>query len=272
MDTVDLVRVVAGVAAIAILGGLAVRRAVYLVRLTLKAQPMPQRMRGVGEKIVYQLRRVLGQEKLLQWTGPGVLHALTFWGFLVIQTTLIETVGEVFDPAFVIPLVGHSAVLGFFQDLFILLVAGAIVSFAIIRLAQDPRRLGRRSRFAGSHQVEAYYVLLMIFGVVYTLLVVRSARAALCTLPYPDGAFLSVFFGQFMAGMSEASLHLVESTFVVVHLIVVLSFLLLVLHSKHMHIFTSPLNVLFARQPKSLGKLESEIIDVEADVSAGGRH
>ena len=110
-------------------------------------------LRGIGEKVVYQLRRVLGQEKLLQWTGPGVLHALTFWGFLVIQTTLIETVGEVFDPEFVIPVVGHWAVLGFFQDLFILLVAGTIVAFAIIRLAQDPRRLGRIHNRARSEEI-----------------------------------------------------------------------------------------------------------------------
>jgi Fe-S oxidoreductase len=263
METLDIIRVAAGVTAIVVLGGLAVRRAVFLARLTLKAQPMPDRMRGVPEKIVYQLRHVIGQEKLLQWSLPGVLHALTFWGFLVIQTTLIETVGEIFDPEFVIPLVGHWAILGFVQDLFILLVTVAIIGFAFIRVAQDPRKLGRRSRFAGSHQLEAYYVLLMIFGVVYTLLVVRAARAALGTSPYPEGAFLSSFVGQYMTGMSDVSLHVVESVFVVVHLLVVLAFLLLVLHSKHMHIFTSPLNVLFARQPKALGRLESELIDIE---------
>jgi Fe-S oxidoreductase len=263
METLDIVRIAAAVAAIGVLGGLAARRAWFLLQLTLKARPMPDRMWGIPEKIAYQLRHVIAQEKLLKWTGPGVLHALTFWGFLVIQTTLIESAGEVFNPSFAIPVVGHWAMLGFLQDLFILLVTGAIVGFALIRVAQDPTRLGRRSRFAGSHQVEAYYVLLMIFGVVYTLLVVRAARAALGTLPYPDGAFLSVFAGRAMAGMTEFSLHAVESVFVVVHLIVVLAFLLLVLHSKHMHIFTSPLNVLFARQPKALGKLESEKIDIE---------
>ena len=47
-----------------------------------------------------------------------------------------------------------------------------------------------------------------------------------------------------------------ETVFVLGHVIVILSFLLIVLNSKHLHIFTSEPNVAFKRQPIALGALE----------------
>jgi hypothetical protein len=31
-----------------------------------------------------QLTEVVGQRKLLKWTIPGMAHAATFWGFIVV--------------------------------------------------------------------------------------------------------------------------------------------------------------------------------------------
>ncbi|MGH2795927.1 MAG: (Fe-S)-binding protein, partial [Actinomycetota bacterium] len=150
------------------------------------------------------------------------------------------------------------------EDTFILAVTVALIVFAIIRLAQNPRLEGRKSRFYSSHMWQAYVILLLIFLVVSTVLMVRSARGALDTLPYPPhGAYLSHFVGDFMDNLSTGALHWIEDGFLLGHIAVVMGFLVLVVNSKHMHIFTSAPNVLFGRQPLALGRLQPLHIDME---------
>ncbi|MGH2727585.1 MAG: hypothetical protein ACRDKS_11505, partial [Actinomycetota bacterium] len=262
MDTA--VRITIGFAIITLASGFALKRISYLFRLLVAARRDPGPFKRIPANIKYEITKVLGQKKLLQWKVPGVAHALTFWGFLVVQVTLLESVIELFDREGKIPWIGHHAWLGFIEDSFILAVAVALVVFAIIRLQQLPKLLGRTSRFYSSHMWQAYLILIMIFMVVSTVLVVRGARAALGTLPYPShGAFLSHFAGNAMDHLSRSTLHWLEDGFLLGHIAVVMSFLLLVVNSKHMHIFTSAPNVLFGRQPLALGRLQPLHIDME---------
>jgi Fe-S oxidoreductase len=263
METLDIVRIVVALAALAGGGFLIGRRIWYLVRLTTLARPMPERMANPGQKIKAVLTNILGQRKILKWNASGILHALVFWGFLMVQITLVEMFGEIFDPEFAIPLVGRWEVLGFVLDLFSLFVMVSVAGFAAIRFSQHPKRLGRQSRFAGSHLREGWYVLLGEFGVVYTLLVLRAARAAKGTLPYPEGAFLSSWLGGYMEGLSTYQLEVIVTVFLLAHLVVVLGFILFTLNSKHLHVFAVLPSVLFGRRPKALGRLEAEKIDVE---------
>jgi Fe-S oxidoreductase len=264
MEALHIVRVVAALAVLAVAGVLAARRLWFLYRLTRVARPMPDRVHGpLTRKLRYQLRHVLGQSKILQWSGAGVLHAFIFWGFIILQSQTLEAVGEVFDPRFHIPLIGRSELLGFLQDLFTALVLVGVVGFALIRLVQAPQRLGRGSRFSGSNLDQGWYVLLFEFGLLYTVMVLRGTRYAQGTLPYPDGAFLSRLVGEQLSGLSEFRLEVVATVFLVAHLSVFSAFLLYTLYSKHLHVFTVVPNVLFARLPKALGKLEAEKIDVE---------
>ncbi|MGH8930177.1 MAG: (Fe-S)-binding protein [Egibacteraceae bacterium] len=267
METFEVVRLGAGLAVLGVAGYLAWRRISFLVRLLGKARPMPDRMGNLGDKIRYQIRHVLAQQKILKWSGPGVLHAFIFWGFVILQSQTLEAVGEIFDPDFHIPFFGpgtaQAELLGFLQDLFTGLVLLAIVGFALIRLAQAPRRLGRASRFSGSNLDQGWYVLLYEFGLLYTVMVVRGVRFAEGTLPYPDGAFLSRLVGEQLTALPEGGLALLGTVFLITHIAVFSAFLLFTLNSKHLHIFTIVPNVLFARQPKALGALQSEVIDIE---------
>src|SRR5262249_58898029 len=113
---------------------------------------------------------VVGPGKLMGGAGPGVAHALTFWGFIGLLLTIIEAYGNLFDRSFAIPGIGHWAFIGFIEDLFAVGVLVGIVTFAIIRLRTDPKREGRTSRFSGSHTGAAWLVLLLIFLVIATLL------------------------------------------------------------------------------------------------------
>jgi Fe-S oxidoreductase len=267
MDTLDVVRLVAGLTALGVAGFFAIRRIGFLIRLLRIAQPMPERRGAAREKLRYQIRHVLAQEKLLQWTGPGILHVFIFWGFVILQSQTLEAVGEVFDPDFHIPFFGpatvQSELLGFLQDLFTVLVLVAIVGFVLVRLAQAPQRLGRRSRFSGSNLDQGWYVLLYEFGLLYSVMVLRGVRYAEGTLPYPNGAFASRWIGQLLAPVPEPALELLGTVFLVLHIAIFSAFLLFTLNSKHLHIFTVIPNVLFARYPKALGRLEAEKIDIE---------
>jgi Fe-S oxidoreductase len=264
MEYLQPLRVIAALLVMAVgfyFGG---RRLLRLARLLGRARPMPERRGNLGGKLRYQLAHVIGQQKILQWSGAGVLHALIFWGFVILQSQSLEAFGEVFDPDFAIPLIGRWELLGFVQDLLTVAVFVAVAGFATIRLVQNPRRLGRASRFAGSNMVQGWYVLLAETGLLYTVLVLRGVRYAEGTLPYPEGAFLSRWVGEQLTGLPGSSLEIVATAFLLAHLSVLMGFLVFTVHSKHLHIFTVPFQVWFSRQPKALGGLEAEKIDLEA--------
>jgi len=260
------VRIALGFAIMGVAFALATTRVRYLVELLLRGRRDPERFKYATNpsNVKYHAAKVLGQKKLLQWGFPGSLHAATFWGFLVIQVMLIESIGELFKPNFAIPGPFRWGWWGAFGDTFICAVALALVGFTIIRIIHRPKREGRKSRFFGSHLWQAYLILVMIFGVISTVAVVRGARWALHTLPYPN-AYLSHGIGKLFvnAGYSHSTLRYIEDGVLLLHIAVVFTFLLIVVNSKHMHIFTSPFNVVFGRQPLALGPLRPIEIDME---------
>src|SRR5919106_302630 len=263
MDVLDTLRLAGGLAILGIGAWFAGRRMWYLVRLLGVAQPMPERITGLRRNWTTLVDKVLGQRKILAWSGVGVLHAFIFWGFLILQSQTLEAAGEVFDPDFHIPLIGRSDLLGFLQDLFTLLVLVGVAGFATVRLAQAPGRLGRRSRFSGSNLDQGWYVLLFEFALLYSVLILRGARAATGTLPYPDGAFVSSWVGRQLASLGDATLETVLVVALLCHLAVFVAFAIYTLYSKHLHVFTIPFAIPLARRPKSLGKLETTPIDID---------
>ncbi|HEV8651097.1 MAG TPA: (Fe-S)-binding protein [Actinomycetes bacterium] len=254
---------------------LAGRRAEWVTRLIGVGKPAPERFQGAWTRLWAEVVEVFGQRKLLQRPVPGLAHFFTFWGFVVLLTTIAEAYGELFDERFALPLVGHAAWLGFAQDLIAVAVLVSLAVFAVIRVREAPARRERASRFYGSHTGQAWVILAMIAAVIVTLLAYRGARAARGTLPYGDWAFASQTVGRVLDGLSPTTLRVVDEAFLLAHIVVVLSFLVLVMYSKHLHIFSAPFNVAFSRRPKALGPLSTPVIDVESmseeDVFGVGR-
>jgi Fe-S oxidoreductase len=254
---------------------LAGQRAERIVRLIAAGQPAPDRLTGAWARLRAELVEVFGQRKLLQRPLPGLAHFFTFWGFVILLTTIAEAYGELFDEDFALPLVGHSPLLGFLQDLIALAVLVSLAVFAAIRLRESPARRDRASRFYRSHTGQAWLILGMIALVIVTLLLYRGARAARGTFPYDGWAFASTAVGALLDGLPEETLRLLNAGFLLAHLAVVLGFLVLVMYSKHLHIFTAPFNVAFSRRPKALGPLATPRIDpeemTEEDVFGAGK-
>jgi TM2 domain-containing membrane protein YozV len=228
---------------------LAGQRAERITRLIASGRPAPERFEGAWTRLQAELVEVFGQRKLLKRPIPGLAHFFTFWGFVVLLTTIAEAYGELFSDRFALPLVGHGSPLGFLQDLTAVAVLASLGVFAVIRLRQSPTRRERASRFYGSHTGQAWVILGMIALVILTLLTYRGARAARGTLPYDGWAFASTAVGRLLDGLEPSALRLVDEGFLLAHLAVVLGFLVLVVYSKHLHILTAPFNVAFSRRP-----------------------
>ena len=71
--------------------------------------------------------------------------------------------------------------------------------------------------------------------------------------PYGQAAFMSHAVGKLLSGLSEDTNQVIEHVGLLIHIGVMLVFLILVLNSKHLHIFVAPLNVMFGRRPVALG-------------------
>ena len=268
-----VLRMIVGLVLTAAAFAIAGRRLWWLKRLGFSGQPAPERLAYArshpGREAETQLTEVIGQRKLLKWTVPGAAHAATFWGFIVLLLTIIEAYGALFQRTFAIPGIGHWAAVGFIEDLFAVGVLAGIVTFTVIRLRNDPHKKGRASRFAGSHTRAAWVVLAMIAAVIVTLLIYRGAQMNTGVFPYPHAwAFASWAVAQALHPLGYGVNSVLEATFILLQLGVVLAFLVVVTYSKHLHIGLAPLNIMFSRRPDALGPLEpmrsnGQVLDFE---------
>jgi Fe-S oxidoreductase len=239
------------VAAVAVAGGVFGRRALFLVRLVRAAKPV-ERTDDLPGRVRNEAVIVLGQRKLLQRLGPGLMHAAIFWGFLVLFPTIVMAMVAAVDRDASIPWLGAQGWFMALVDVFVLLVLAGVASALAIRKLQRP------ARFAGSHLGEADLILFMIALVVLTLLGWHATRIAAGLNEWPARwSFLSNAVSHAVGTHAAAR----ERLFDWAHVAVILTFLAYLPHSKHLHIATAAVNVFFARTGRR-GRLEPLRFDV----------
>ena len=232
------------------------RRIFWLVRLIRSGTAAPGRGKNAAGRIANDAEEVLGQTRLLKWSVPGLAHFFTFWGFVILNLTILEAYGALLiDRDFHIPLVGKWQALGFVEDLMAVAVLLGLATFAVLRLRNAPARKQRDSRFYGSHTGPAWVILGMISLVIVTLLLLRGAQLNAGEFPYGDSkwTFASYLVAKAL-GTGDYNTGL-ATLFLLLQVAVVLVFLIIVTYSKHLHIATAPINVYFKRQPLALGAL-----------------
>lgn len=250
-------RLAIGAVIFVIAAAFAGRRLFFIFSLISSGKPAPGRTDGAWERLWAELSEVIGQRKLLKKTVPGIAHALTFWGFIILLATIVEAFGALFDPTFAIPLIGHDSWLGFLEDFFSVLILLSLGVFSYIRIKNAPSRKERSSRFYGSHNGAAWLVLFGITLVIVTLLLYRAAQVNLGHFPYGNAAFASHGIASWIKGFGIGTNKVIEFIFLELNIAVIMAFLVFVSYSKHLHIFASPFNVAFSRRPKALGALAS---------------
>ena len=213
-----------------------------------------ERMDNLPKRVENEAVIVFGQKKLLQRVTPGLMHAFIFWGFLVLFPTILIALVYVVDPDPSLPAGSPLAWLerqGWFAllvDAFCVLVLVGVASAFWIRKVQRPKR------FEGSHLGEADLILALIAGIVSTLLLWHATQIALGLNAWPAewspvSDALSNLFGD------DTTTEALERVFVWTHVLLILSFLVYLPYSKHLHIATAGPNVFFGRTRAS-GRLE----------------
>ena len=240
--------IAASVLAIALVASAALfgRRALLLYRLIRSGKPAA-RFSDVPARAKAEAVVVVGQSKLLQRLLPGLMHAAIFWGFLVLfPTILIAMIGAV-DPHATLPWLGAQGWYALMVDVFALLVLVGVATAFVIRKVQRP------ARFRGSHIGEADLILAMIAGIVITLFLWHASQISLGLNDYPaswaaiSGSIAKVLHGQLVPYLERAA--------VWAHVLIILSFLVYLPYSKHLHIIVAAFNVYFGRT-RARGRLE----------------
>jgi Fe-S oxidoreductase len=217
------------------------------------AKPL-DRSDDVAARVRNEAVIVLGQRKLFQRLVPGVVHALIFWGFIVLFPTIVMAMVGAIDRGWSIPWLGAQGWFMAAVDVFVLMVLTGVVAAAWIR------KVARPARFRGSHLREADFILAMIALVVLTLLGWHASRIAAGLNEWPAHAS---FLSNWVSGVIPAP-RVLERVFVWAHVVVILTFLAYLPHSKHLHIATAGINVYFSRTRRR-GRLEPLRFDLPDD-------
>ena len=242
------------VAVVLIASGLFLRRAQLLYRIVRLGQPAG-RAGDVARRARAEATIVLGQRKLLQRLGPGLMHAFIFWGFLVLFPTIVMALLAAVDRDWTLPWLGHQGWFFLLADVFCVLVLVGVAAAFLIRKVQRP------ARFEGSHLGEADLILGLIALIVTTLLLWHASQIALGLNEWPEG--WSPVSNAISTLMDPGEwLEARERIFVWLHVLTILAFLVYLPYSKHLHIATAGINVWFGRTRAS-GRLEPLDFEVE---------
>ena len=185
-------------------------------------QPDHSRTDAPVTRSVTLVREFLGHTRMARLPVVAAAHWFVMVSFGVLFFSLATAYGQLFDPRFALPLIGHFAPFEWLTEAIAWLSFAGIAALIVIRQRDHPRRAagtgGRRSRFFGSTWWAAYYVEATIVGVVVCVLSLRALEYALTggsALHFP----LTSFIGAAFAGASQGSL---ENAVVAVALVKIL--------------------------------------------------
>ena len=89
-------------------------RGIKLYRRIKAGQPDPTRSNNKGQRFTLMVREVLAHAKMLNFTGSGIAHWFVMIGFVSLFGTLVTAYGQIFDPHFVLPIIGSFIPYNFF--------------------------------------------------------------------------------------------------------------------------------------------------------------
>jgi Fe-S oxidoreductase len=147
-----------------------------LIALYKKQQPDPTRNNNKSARLQNMFKEVLGHTKMLNFTGTGIAHWFVMIGFGALFGTLVTAYGQVINPEFALPVIGHFVGYELFAEVIAALTGISIVTLIGIR---QVTRLRKRNRFSGSGMGKAYYVEATILAIVFCVIALRGLEGAL---------------------------------------------------------------------------------------------
>lgn len=221
-------------------------------KLTRKACPIKQ----IGKRIWMTLEYAIFQKSIFRNPIAGFMHALVFWGFLVILAGSLEMIID--------GLAGteHSlSFLGIFYkilmaagDLSAYFIALFIVIFIIRRCCLNIQRLHGKELKKKNHQ-DAYLALALILVLMVTLIGLNIFLVS--TQPVVPGKYpISELLAPLFMSLSVPARHFLYEFNWWAHIVLIFIFANILPYSKHFHIFMSIPNVFLGRLDV-LGKIHN---------------
>jgi Fe-S oxidoreductase len=228
-------------------------------RLLLAAR-RADRLNRIPARIKQTLVYGFGQRKFLIGEQPaGIMHALIFWGFIVLFLQIVTLFGRAFDWGWHIPGFGPKQPFGppFFiaRDLLeasVIVAAGYMLYRRLI--VHTPRLFGlgrAEDRFRQLPHWEGILILTFILFIMIGGLFHDAGRLAAGNIHGNERDFapLTSLVADALGGLSRSSAHTIGELGWWLHNLTVLTFLNLLPRSKHFHIITAIPNVFFGKLP-----------------------
>ncbi|HET6561662.1 MAG TPA: (Fe-S)-binding protein [Marmoricola sp.] len=184
-------------------------RAIRAILAVLRTGQPAQRTDNPGARTATLLRETLLHTRMLQWTRVGAAHWFIMVGFGLLFATLVNAYGQLFDPHFILPVIGHFPPFEWVTELFAWMMVIAIVPFMVYRATRPSERTrGTKGRLYGSTMWQGYFVEWVILTVGLCILTLRFLEYALAG---PDQASalhfpLTAWGGSFLDGLSVGTL------------------------------------------------------------------
>jgi heterodisulfide reductase subunit C/nitrate reductase gamma subunit len=223
----------------------------YYLRFKL-TKPFP--VKDFGKRFKVMMAVAFGQTRILRKPVVGLMHALVWWGFLVI---LVGSIEMVIDGLF-----GTERALGALGvvydiitasgDIFALIIIFAILAFLFRRLFMNIRRFTGIEMKHKSHQ-DANLALTLILLLMVSLVGMNTFYLLLGGMEagghggmvgvYP----VSLVMASWFSGLSSGAIHLWHEIFWWSHILLIFLFANILPYSKHFHVFMSVPNVFLSR-------------------------
>ena len=229
-----------------------VSKIIALIKLSKKTYPI----KDIGKRIMMTLDVAFFQSKIFRRPVIGFMHAMVFWGFMVICLGTIEmTIDGIFGTERILSKLGIVYdIISASGDIFGLIVLIAIIAFLARRILLHVKRF-EGVEMVKKHHTDANIALSIILLLMVSLLSMNASYCALytgkeITGTYPIGMFLKNIFGS----IDKSTLYIVYEISWWAHILLVFFFANYLPYSKHFHVFMSIPNV-FVSRLEPLGKL-----------------
>ena len=218
-----------------------IRRIIAYLSMTKSAYPISQ----LGERFKILLQVAFGQTKILRRPVIGLMHALVYWGFLVITIGTVEMIldGILGTERILAPLGAFYDFVTASGDIFALIIIVSCIAFLIRRHLIKVKRFSGIEMTKGSN-IDATIALSMI-----TLLMVSLIGASVGYVAQNPSGYEGYFpiSAALVPMLSVDNIHLFTEVNWWAHVILVYVFANVLPYSKHFHVFMSMPNVFFSR-------------------------
>lgn len=224
-----------------------------LYRRIKTGQADPTRSNQRARRFALMTKEVLTHAKMLKLTGSGIAHWFVMLGFFALAGTLLTAYGQVINPEFALPLIGHWVVYNLLTESFAWLTGISIVTLIGIRQVTRITNKGRSSRFYGSGSWKAYYVEGTILAIVFFVIALRGLEGAL--IGYSGNPWDFALSKPAVNAFADLDKESIENWIVIVaSLKIIVSMLWFIVIAANLtmgiawHRFLAPFNIFFKRE------------------------